>query len=134
MDFVLADRDPDDPGLDPVRSLPEESVVSTSWEEASSCPNDGTTGKVVSRRTVGREGQLVSLECLQTRCEFHTEGWIVQIRADNTIPDKLDIKTRERQFAPTAMSATRRRAVLDALEEQVSREVKPGAEVPNVSF
>jgi len=104
--------------------------VSTSWDEASRCPRDGQyQGKVVKRAPQREGGQLITLECPETNCEYHTSGWIVQTRADGSIPDKIDPRTRERRFAPTPMAHARRRAVLDALEEQVASEQRAGSEV-----
>jgi hypothetical protein len=106
--------------------------MSTSWDEASQCPGDGTPGRVVNRRAVPRDqggGQMVTLECNLTRCEYHEQGWIVQIRPDNTIPDPTPKEQREKNYAPTALSHARKRAVLDALEEQFAQEQRPGTEV-----
>lgn len=104
--------------------------MSTSWDEASKCPADGSTGRVVNRRREGRS-QLVTLACTNTRCAYHEDGWVVQIRPDNTIPDPIDPNTREKRFAPTSMAHARRRMVLDALEEQIASETSPGGEVSN---
>jgi hypothetical protein len=104
--------------------------MTTSWDEASRCPRgDGFTGKVESRKALPSGGQMVTLVCPGDNCEYHEMGWVVQIRPDNTIPDKLDVNTRERSFAPTAVSHQRRAQVMRALEEQAASEMKPGTEV-----
>jgi hypothetical protein len=103
--------------------------MSSTWDEASKCPRDGGyTGIVVSRKPVRGGGQLVTLECPETNCEFNATGWIVQIRPDNTIPDKLDLSTRETQYKNT-MTETQKQTVRDALARQVELEQKPGYEV-----
>ena len=102
--------------------------MSTTWEEASACPADGSPGKVANRKAQPGGGQLVTLTCNQTRCQYHADGWIVQVRPDNTIPDKIDPRTRERLPAPS-MSNTRRDEVLAALERQSVKETRPGSEV-----
>lgn len=105
--------------------------MSTSWDEASSCPNDGSPGKVEHRRPQPGGGQLVTLTCNQTRCQYHKDGWVVQIRPDNTIPDKIDPRTREKAAPAYHFSNTRRDNILAALEQQTRAEQKPGTEVPN---
>ena len=105
--------------------------MSTTWEEASQCPNDGTPGRVASRKGVPGGGQLVTLMCNQTRCQYHTDGWIVSVRPDNTIPDRIDPRTRERQFPDFNFSNTRRDQVLEALGQQTVNEQKSGTEVRN---
>jgi hypothetical protein len=103
--------------------------MSTTWEEASKCPRDGAyTGRVVNRKRVP-EGQLVTLVCPEDNCMYHEMGWVVTIRPDNTIPDKIDPRTRERQFPTMFMSNTRRDEVLAALERQNRTETTPGGEV-----
>jgi hypothetical protein len=105
--------------------------VSTAWEVANKCPRDGAfTGKVVNRKGAPGGGQLVTLECPETNCEYHDTGWVVQIRPDNTIPDKLDLSQREKQFKNT-LSQTAMQQVRDALAQQVANEMKPGYEVEN---
>jgi hypothetical protein len=99
------------------------------WDEASRCPRDGFTGKVMSRKGLGGGGQLVSLVCPGDNCEYHEQGWVVQVRPDNTIPDVTPVEQREKHYAPTSMSNQRRRMVLDALEEQAASEMRPGTEV-----
>jgi hypothetical protein len=103
--------------------------MSSTWEEASKCPRDGAyTGKVINRRRIP-EGQLVTLECPEDNCPYHTDGWIVQLRPDGSIPDPTPAEQREKRFAPTSSSSTRKRLVLDALEEQIALEQKAGGEV-----
>jgi hypothetical protein len=57
-------------------------------------------------------------------------GWVVQIRPDNTIPDKQEVVERPKQFVNT-LSATRKQEIRDALAQQVINEQKPGYEVRN---
>jgi len=103
--------------------------MSTTWDQASKCPRDGAfTGKVTSRKAV-KGGQLVTLECPEDNCPYHLDGWIVQVRPDGTIPDAVVPSERERQFAPTSMSASRRRLVMDALDRQVELEMQKHGEV-----
>jgi hypothetical protein len=107
--------------------------VSATWEDASKCPRDGQfTGKVVSRKSLGRDGQLVTLECPEDNCPYHANGWIVQLRADGSIPDPVAAESRERRFLPTPSSSTRKRIVMDALEEQVALEQSKGGEVRGI--
>jgi len=86
---------------------------------------------VESRKPAPGGGQLVTLLCNQTRCQYAADGWIVSIRPDNTIPDKIDPRTRERQFGDMHFSSARRDAIMAALERQTVNEQKPGAEVSN---
>lgn len=106
--------------------------LSSTWEEASSCPEDGTPGKVQNRRPAPGGGQTVTLICNMTRCPYHSDGWVVSIRPDNTIPDKIDPRTRDKEFTPLQFSNTRRDNVLAALGQQLTNEQKPGAEVRNI--
>jgi hypothetical protein len=57
-------------------------------------------------------------------------GWIVQIRPDNTIPDKQEVTNRPKQFRNT-MSEAAKQQVRDALAQQVVNEQKPGYEIRN---
>jgi hypothetical protein len=109
--------------------------MSTTWEEASACPADGTTGKIVGEVQVKRtgpfdppQGKLVTLECQQTRCSYHVMGWTVQVRPDGTVPDK--VVNREKQF-PKAQLTEARKQMLRDLAAQVAEEQKPGVEVRN---
>ena len=105
--------------------------MSTSWEEASACPSDGSPGKVEHRKPAAGGGQVVTLTCNQTRCPYNVDGWVVSIRPDNTIPDKIDPRTREREYAPLFAAKERRSMILENLQEQMLREQQPGAEVSN---
>jgi hypothetical protein len=102
--------------------------MSTSWDEASQCPDDQFTGKVINRKPIRGQGTLVTLECPNERCQYHETGWVVQVRPDNTIPDKLDLSTREKQYRNTMTEAAKQQ-VRDALAQQVLDEMKPGSEV-----
>ena len=106
--------------------------MTATWDEASACPADETPGKVMRRQPQQGGGQLVTLTCNQTRCPYHTDGWVVQVRPDNTIPDKIDPRTREKQFTPLQFNSMRREATLAALAEQARSEQRPGYEVPRV--
>jgi len=105
--------------------------MSTTWEEASACPDDGTPGKVASRKPVPGGGQVVTVTCNQTRCQYHRDGWLVSIRPDNTIPDKIDPRTRENVMPALITTNTRRDQILAELEAQTRNEQKPGFEIPN---
>jgi hypothetical protein len=107
--------------------------MATTWTEASLCPRDQAyTGKVVSRKPIkGGGGQLVTLECPETNCGYHSMGWIVQILPDGSIPDAVAPGSRDKQWIKSSMSATRAQQVRDMLAEQAELEQKPGAEVPN---
>jgi len=111
--------------------------VSISWDEASQCPRDGLTGKVESRRRIPKGaaevgGQLVTLTCPGTNCEYNGIGWTVQLRPDGTIPEPVERGQRERSFPVLPGSATRAQAVRDALAEQVELEQRGGGEIRNV--
>lgn len=71
----------------------------------------------------------MTLVCNQTRCPYHEDGWVVQIRPDNTIPDRIDTRTREKEYTPLYAFNERRSALLGNLQEQLEREQRPGAEV-----
>jgi hypothetical protein len=103
--------------------------VSTTWDEASKCPEDESTGKVVSRKQQGRAGQLVTLECQLTRCQYHDMGWVILVRPDGTIPDKVEPSQREKTDFDAVLYRQRRARYIEALERQASEETKPGAEV-----
>lgn len=99
--------------------------MSTTWEEASSCPRDGAfTGQVVKRKAT-QEGQLVTLICPEDNCSYHVDGWVVLIRHDGSIPDKIDPRTREKQFAPLNLRPERQEQVLADLERQIAQETRP---------
>jgi hypothetical protein len=109
--------------------------VSTSWDEAAKCPEDGSTGKVTGERALPRSeggGKLVTLACLLNRCTYSEEsgmGWAVQVRADNTIPDKVDPATREKYLPKASMPESRKQVIRDALAQQVEDEMKAGTEI-----
>jgi hypothetical protein len=104
--------------------------MTTSWADASLCPRDQAfTGKVTNRKRLPEGGQLVTLVCPENRCEYHEIGWAVQVRPDGTIPDKIDVNTREKNFVRSPMAATRAQAVRDALAEQALNEQQAGFEV-----
>lgn len=105
--------------------------MSTTWEEASACPDDGSPGKVAGRKAIPGGGQSVTLTCNLTRCQYHEDGWVVSIRPDNTIPDKIDPRTREKVAPTIFMTNTRRDEAIAALERQVAKEMGPGGEVRN---
>jgi hypothetical protein len=103
--------------------------MTTPWDEASRCPRDGAfTGKVTQRKPF-EGGQLVTLVCPEDNCEYHEMGWVVQLRPDGTIPDKLDVHNREKSFVLSPTAAQTKRRVLEALEEQAAAEQRPGTEV-----
>jgi hypothetical protein len=104
--------------------------MSTTWDDASKCPSgDGYAGVIESRKSF-EGGQIVSLQCPATRCEFNVAGWIVQIRPDNTIPDRVTANERRASNGPRAKinQAAAQRA-RDMLAQQVLEEQKPGKEV-----
>jgi hypothetical protein len=106
--------------------------VSTSWDEASACPNDGLTGKVVFRKPIPHVeggGQMITLTCPNERCEYSTAGWIVQTRSDGSIPDKVDPTTRDKNFSKSRMSQTQEQQVRDLLALQAEAETRPGYEI-----
>lgn len=103
--------------------------MSASWDEASKCPRDGAyTGKVIQRKPVRGGGQLVTLVCPEDNCAYHDMGWIVQVRPDGTIPDAVAPSQREKQFISSPVAAQRKKAILNALEEQVAAEQRTGSE------
>lgn len=104
--------------------------MTTSWEEASQCPRDQFTGKVTGRRPLPGGGQLVTLVCPGDNCEYADTGWLVQIRPDNTIPDKREADRTPKQFVNT-MTETAKQQIRDALAQQVESELKPGTEIRN---
>jgi hypothetical protein len=83
----------------------------------------------VKRQSAKGGGQLVTLECQQTRCSFHNLGWVVTIRPDNTIPDKIDPRTRESNIPKMRLSQERQTKILEGLAAQVATEQSPGGEV-----
>lgn len=60
-----------------------------SWDEASRCPRCFASGKEVGKQKDGGGGKVIILECHNDECawgETH-ERFLVQVRADGTIPD-----------------------------------------------
>jgi len=106
--------------------------MSSSWAEASKCPRDGSQGAIASERAgTGqlRGSKLITLICPETRCGFHEDGWVVQIRPDNTIPDPQAPRTREKQFYFGANERIKARRIREQLDAQVERETQAGTEV-----
>jgi hypothetical protein len=93
-------------------------------------------GKETSRRPIKKGmaeigGTLVSLTCPREGCDYYEIGWTVQIRPDGTIPDKLEVGQREKQFASLPGGAARAQKVRDILAEQVELEQRGDGEVKN---
>jgi hypothetical protein len=106
--------------------------MSTSWDEASACPADGLTGKVTSRKQIPRlegGGQMITLSCPNERCEYNGLGWIVQTRADGSIPDKVDPTTRDKNFSKSRISWEEKQRMRDLVAMQVEAEQRPGYEI-----
>lgn len=72
----------------------------TTLEEARRCPECQEMGRSAGTRMAEagnrRAGLLHIFRCENTRCKKHNRDWIVQIRADGTIPEPS--LNREKSF------------------------------------
>jgi hypothetical protein len=89
-------------------------MADTTFEEASRCPKCNQPGQVSAQGKVLRHGagELKTVYCRNSRCEWLDTSWIVQINADGTIPEPtLD---RDKSF-PTLPDRT------NAVQAQMQR-------------
>lgn len=101
--------------------------MTSSWEDASRCPADQSPGKEQGKRPFNG-GQLITLTCQNTRCEYNDTGWVVQIRPDGTIPEPT---TERDKFFPKLAGWQKERARdrIQNLEDQLKHEMLPGGEI-----
>lgn len=99
--------------------------VETTLEEASRCPKCQNPGRIQGERqlTAGL-GKLKVFVCENTRCQWYTTTWTVQVTSSGTIPPPST--SRQKQFRPQPDDDGR---VLRGLQNQLNLETKPGAEV-----
>jgi hypothetical protein len=101
----------------------------TTWDEANRCPEDQYTGIVQSRKSYKGGGQIVTLTCPQTRCQYYEDPWIVQVRPDNTVPDRIDPNERRKANPRPKINQAAAQQARDILAQQVLAEQRPGYEV-----
>lgn len=72
----------------------------TTFDEARRCPACEELGQAAGIRdadsTNRRAGKLHIFRCQNQRCKKYNRDWVVQVRADGTIPDPT--KNREKSF------------------------------------
>lgn len=70
-----------------------------SWDEAKRCPRCNKPGAEAGQKSDGGGGKLKFLECQNDQCVWFEEKWVVQVRADGTIPDPSE-SAGQRAFPP----------------------------------
>ena len=67
------------------------------YEEAKHCPKCGLIGVLSATNTVNNSVRVETYKCDNILCPWYRTGWIVQINADGSIPDR---KAGPKQFTP----------------------------------
>ena len=72
------------------------------WEVARRCPDCNNPGKVVGEQSLGFDGTFLTLSCGSKFCQMANNDvsvvWIVQRRADGSIPDPQDHRTSPKEY------------------------------------
>ncbi len=72
------------------------------WETASRCPECSQPGKVVTEQNLGHDGKLLTLSCGSKFCQMANNDvsvvWIVQRRADGSIPDPQNHMSSPKEY------------------------------------
>jgi hypothetical protein len=96
-------------------------VSDTTLEEAKRCPRCKEPGAEVSNYPTG-DGRVRVFQCDNDRCPRVRDRWLVQVRADGTIPDRSKDKGgMDKEFPVMSDSwlATGQRLVEDAVGEDL---------------
>jgi hypothetical protein len=95
------------------------------WAEASRCPKCATAGKVIHVNSRRDGSKLNTLLCENERCMWYSTTWIVQVRADGSIPTP-EVRPRSRIVLPD-------QSTIDAIQLNAQRthdaSLKPGTEI-----
>ncbi len=77
--------------------------MATSWEVANKCPVCGLPGAEASTQHLGYDGKLLTMACQSSLCATMNNGvsvlWMIQIRADGTIPDPQDHSGAPKEYS-----------------------------------
>jgi len=74
--------------------------MSSSWEDARRCPKSGDPGEVTKTEHQRGGGRVVTLTCRNERCKWYNTSWLVEFRADGSIPDPDTSRSRMRALPP----------------------------------
>src|SRR5436305_15045216 len=93
-------------------------------DEAARCPKCREVGKVVRS---GRGPQLSTArnyQCENEMCRWFQTGWVVQIKADGTIPERSQ---GDKTFEPLDLAQRQAgQRMIEAIEEEENRPTGPG--------
>lgn len=101
--------------------------MSTSYDDAITCPRCGLTGDHVEDEDrvvkVGPErgSKIMKIYCRNPRCKWFNSPWTVQRRPDGTIPDALTHRDKKFPELPSWGASS-----IDALQRQLELETQPG--------
>lgn len=99
----------------------------TLFEEAKRCPKCSTPGEEVAEsKAPSGDGVLKFFRCIEPRCTFVGERWVVQIRADGTVPKPTDDKG-PKTYLP--LSNDRLSAGMRTVEDAVGRDLRDSQEL-----
>lgn len=96
--------------------------MGVTFEEASKCPECHQPGQLVSKKVLGYDqggGLLHSLECKNLLCVDVGSVFLVQTRADGTIPDRSTDAPTLKVYEPLSVyQESAARAAIQRIKEQ----------------
>lgn len=95
-----------------------------SLEDAKHCPKCDQPGTVVYQQVRPKGGKAFTYHCVNALCKWFQTGWVVQVNADGSIPDRT---AGPKQFEQLDSGAT---AYAEAVLQKTQKELMEG-EVPN---
>lgn len=77
-------------------------------DEAKRCPRCSNTGQEV-RNDVGPKGsRIYTFNCMNTNCKWYGTGFVVQVLADGSIPDRGRVEKEFPKLTPGQEAMARR--------------------------
>jgi hypothetical protein len=102
----------------------------SSYEEATRCPKCGTIGNARLKKVQGR-GQVHTVYCENKLCTWYNTCWIVQVRADGTVPPPTDHRRSPKLYQGFEDHDQAARDIVASLEAQVEAEKRGDGEIRN---
>lgn len=105
--------------------------MTTTFEEAKSCPKCGLPGDDAQTLPVARGKRVHIIFCRNAACSWFNTSWIVQVNPDGTIPTPEYQKKEPKKFPALPIEEQRARDIQAALRADRERQQHKGTEVPN---
>lgn len=90
-------------------------------DEAKCCPRCSQAGEQTAVSSGPRGSRIYNFACRNPICRWYNTGWIVQVKADGTIPIR---EPGEKEFGPMPNFDSNKERVEEMIQRQVEEETK----------